>query len=47
MGKVFGQAFTILGLDERNGRWVVEQDFMEIFKSMLHFFFAFFSGVLD
>ena len=26
-GKRFGKAFWILGLDERNGRWVVEQDF--------------------
>ena len=25
MGKVFGKAFTILGLDERKGSWVVEQ----------------------
>ena len=24
---VFGKAFRILGLDERKGRWVVEQDF--------------------
>ena len=27
MGKVFRKAFTILGLDERKGRWVVQQDF--------------------
>ena len=26
-GKRFGKAFWILGLDERNGRWAVEQDF--------------------
>ena len=26
MGKVFRKAFRILGLDERKGRWVVEQD---------------------
>ena len=26
-GKVLGKAFRILGLDERKGRWVVEQDF--------------------
>ena len=27
VGKVFREAFRILGLDERNGRSVVEQDF--------------------
>ena len=27
MGKVFKKAFRILGLDERKGRLVVEQDF--------------------
>ena len=27
MGKVFRKAVRILGLDERKGRWVVEQDF--------------------
>ena len=27
MGKVFRNAFRVLGLDERKGRWVVEQDF--------------------
>ena len=27
MGKVFRKVFRILGLDERKGRWVVEQDF--------------------
>ena len=27
MGKVFKKAFRILELDERKGRWVVEQDF--------------------
>ena len=26
MGKVFRKAIRILGLDERKGRWVVEQD---------------------
>ena len=40
MGKVFGKAFTILGLDERKGRRVVKQIkvFTEIFGSMLHGF---------
>ena len=27
VGKVSRKAFRILGLDERKGRWVVEQDF--------------------
>jgi len=27
VGKCFGKAFRILGLDERKGRWVVTQDF--------------------
>ena len=27
VGKVLGKTFRILGLNERNGRWVVEQDF--------------------
>ena len=27
LGKVFGKAFRILRVDERKGRWVVEQDF--------------------
>ena len=27
VGKVFGKAFRILGLDERKGRWIVEQNF--------------------
>ena len=27
VGKVFRKAFRILGLDERKGRWVMEQDF--------------------
>ena len=27
LGKGFGNAFTILGLDQRKGRWVVKQDY--------------------
>ena len=46
MGKICRKAFMILGLDERKVRWVVEQDFHGNFRSMLHGFFAFFSGVL-
>ena len=34
MGKVFRKAFRILGLDEKKGRWVVEQDFHGNFRSM-------------
>ena len=32
VGKVFRKAFRILGLDERKGRWVVEQDFRGHFQ---------------
>ena len=34
MGRVFRKACRILGLGERKGRWVMEQDFMVIFRSM-------------
>ena len=37
--KVFRKAVRILGLDERKGRLVVEQDFMGLF--MLHVFLPF------
>jgi len=47
VGKVFKRAFRILGLDERKGRWVVEQDFHGNFQVNVTWFFAFFSGVLD
>ena len=42
-----GRAFRILGLGERKGRWVVEQDFHGNFQVSVTWFFAFFSGVLD
>ena len=45
-GKVLGKAFRILGLDERKGRWVVEQDFHGNFWVSVKCFFSFFSGVL-
>ena len=45
VGKVFRKAFRILGLDERKGRWVVEQDFDGNFYFTC--FFAFLCGVLD
>ena len=47
VGKNWGKAFRILGLDERKGRWVVEQDFHGNFQVNVTWFFAFFSGVLD
>ena len=47
MGRVFRKAFRILGLDERKGRWVVEQDFHSNFWVNVTWFFALFSGVLD
>ena len=47
VGKVFRKAFRILGLDERKGRWVMEQDFHGDFQVLVTWFFASFSGVLD
>ena len=47
MGKVFRKAFRILGLDERKGRWVVEQDLPGNFQVYVTWFFDFFFGVLD
>ena len=47
VGKVFRQGFRILGLDERKGRWVVEQDFHGNFPVNVTWFFAFFSSVFD
>ena len=47
MGNVFRKAFRVLGLDERKGRWVVEQDFHGNFQVNVTRFFAFFCGVLD
>ena len=43
MGRVFGKAFSILGLGERKGRWAMEQDF----QVNVTWFLASFSGVLD
>ena len=47
VGKVFRKAFRILGLGERKGRWVMEQDFHGDFQVNVTWFFACFSGVLD
>ena len=47
VGKVFGKAFRILGLNERY-RWVVEYDFHENFQDNIYVvFFVFSSGLLD
>ena len=46
-GKSFRKAFRILGLGERKGRWVMEQDFHGDFQVNVTWFFACFSGVLD
>ena len=46
MGRVFRKAFRILGLGERKGRWVMEQDFHGDFQVNVTWFFACFSGVL-
>ena len=47
MGRVFRKAFKILGLGERKGRWVMEQDFHGDFQVNVTWFFACFSGALD
>ena len=47
VGRVFRKAFRILGLGERKGRWVMEQDFHEDFQVLVTWFFASFSSVLD
>ena len=47
MGKVFREAFRILGLYKRKDRWVMEQDFHGNFQVNVTWFFAFFSRVLD
>ena len=41
VGKVFRKGFRILGLDERKGRRVVEQDFHGNFQVNVTWFFAF------
>ena len=47
VGRVFRKAFRILGLGERKGRWVMEQDFHGDFQVLVTWFFASSSGVLD
>ena len=47
VGRVFRKAFRILGLGERKGRWVMEQDFHGDLQVNLAWFFAVFSVVLD
>ena len=46
-GIVFRKDFRILGLGERKGRWVMEQDFHGDFQVNVTWFFACFSGALD
>ena len=47
MGRVVRKAFRILGLGERKGRWVMEQDFHGDLLVNLAWFFAIFSDILD
>ena len=47
VGRFFRKAFRILGLGERKGRWLMEQDFEGDFQVNVTWFFASFSGVLD
>ena len=47
VGRVFRKTFRNLGLGERKGRWVMEQDFHGDFQVLVTWFFAPFSGVLD
>ena len=47
VGNILSKDFRILGLDDRKGRWVGEQDFHGSFQVNVTCFFAFFSGVLD
>ena len=42
MGRVFRKAFRILGLGERKGRWVMEQDFHGDLQVNLAWFFCLF-----
>ena len=47
MGRGFRKAFRILGLGERKGRWVMEEDFHGDFQVLVTWFFASLSSVLD
>ena len=42
MGEVFRKTCSILGLDYRKSRWVVEKDFHVNFRVNVTWFFAFF-----
>ena len=46
MGRVFRKVFRILGLGERKGRWVMEQDFLGDLQVNLAWCFAVFPCVL-
>ena len=45
MGRVFRKAFRILGLGERKGRWVIEQEFHGDFQVLVMWFFLLLSPV--
>ena len=47
VGKVWRKHFSILGLNERKGRWVMEQDFHGNFRVTVTWSFAVLSSVLD
>ena len=49
VGKAFGKAFRILGVDQKKGRWLMKQDFYGHFRVNLNvtWFFAFFFGLHD
>ena len=42
VGKVCRKAFRILGLDERKGKWLLEQDFHGNFRVNVTWFFCLF-----
>ena len=47
VGKVLRKIFRILELNERKGRWVMEQDLHGNFRVNVTWFFDVFSDVLD
>ena len=47
VGNVFGKACRILGLGERRGRWVMEQDFHGNFRVNVTWFSAFFPSLFQ
>lgn len=47
IGKVWGKAVTITGLNRRKCRWVMKQDFYRILQINFSLFFAFFFDLLS